>query len=67
MAQTAIDVEVQKTTPDHDIPLTITPAFEEQNLRRQKTSFFAPLALLATGFAAFLVVRRWLHHNGRLI
>lgn len=67
MAQTVTEVEVQKTTPDHDIPQTITPAFEEQNLRSRKTSFLAPLALLATGTVTFLVVRSWLHHNGRLI
>lgn len=67
MAQTLTEVEVEQATDDTETPQTVAPAFEEAGQRSWKTFVLAPLTLLATGAVTFLVVRRWLHHDGRLI
>ncbi len=68
MAKTVTELEVKKTTTNtNDTRQTTAPAFEGRSRRSRKTLVLAPLALLATGAATFLVVRRWLNRNGRWI
>ncbi|MEO7021562.1 MAG: hypothetical protein ABI234_15530 [Ktedonobacteraceae bacterium] len=65
MANTLTEVEVKKTTTNtNDTRQMTAPAFEGRSQRSRKTFVLAPLALLVTGAATFLVVRRWLNQNG---
>ncbi len=64
MTKTATEVEVRRTATSNDTRRTAAPVLDEQQPRlSRKILVLAPLALLATSAAAYLVVRRWLRDD----
>lgn len=64
MPNTLTEVEVKKATATNNSATTnIVPDYEEQPRRGRLFWILAPLTLLTTACAAFLVVRRWLNNH----